>query len=132
MPTIRAAALLARGDPARAIEALALAAPYELGGNQTLNFVLYPVYVRGQAYLAARQGAAAALEFQKILSHRAVVRNEPIGALANLQLGRAFGLSGDKPKARNAYADFLKLWKDADSDLPILKEARTQFGKIQQ
>jgi tetratricopeptide (TPR) repeat protein len=92
---------------------------------------LYPVYVRGQAYLAARNGAAAAGEFQKILDHRGIVLNLPLGALAHLQLGRAYALSGDTAKARSAYQDFLTLWKDADPDIPILKEAKAEYAKLQ-
>ena len=99
----------------KAVEALEAAAPYELGGNLlTLNFILYPVYLRGEAYLAAKQGDAAAAEFQKILDHPGAVRSEPIGALAHLELGRALALSGDKTKAKAAYQEFLTLWKDAD------------------
>jgi hypothetical protein len=92
---------------------------------------LYPIYVRGEAYLAAHQGAGAAAEFQKILDHRGIVICDPIGALARLQLGRAYSLLGDKTKARDAYQDFLTLWKDADSDIPILKEAKTEYAKLQ-
>ncbi len=104
---IHAAAALQAGQRHKAIEALAPAAPYELGAlAQTLNFALYPVYLRGEAYLAAHQGAAAAAEFQKILDHPGVVVNEPIGALAHLGLGRAYALSGDTVKAKSAYQDF--------------------------
>jgi Tfp pilus assembly protein PilF len=96
-----------------------------------MTFVLYPVYLRGLAYLAAKQGTAAADEFQKILDHPGVVRNEPIGALAHLGLGRACVLSGDHGKARSSYQDFLTLWKDADPDIPILKEAKAEYVKLQ-
>jgi lipopolysaccharide biosynthesis regulator YciM len=92
---------------------------------------LYSVYVRGHAYLAARQGRKAVLEFQKILDHRGIVVSEPIGALAHLQLGRAYVLAGDKDKTRAAYQDFLTLWKDADPDFPILKEAKAEYAKLQ-
>ncbi len=85
--------------------------------------------MRGQAYLAAHQGAEAAAEFQKILDHRGIVVSDPIGALAHLQLGRALALSGDKTKAKTAYQDFLTLWKDADADIPILKQARAEYAK---
>jgi tetratricopeptide (TPR) repeat protein len=91
---------------------------------------LYPVYVRGEAYLAAHQGREAAAEFQKILDHRGIVLNEPIGALANLQLGRAYAMQGDTAKARTAYQDFLTLWKDADSDIPILRQAKSEYAKL--
>jgi Tfp pilus assembly protein PilF len=87
--------------------------------------------VRGAAYLAARQGAEAAGEFQKILDHRGVVISDPIGALAHLQLGRAYALSGDKTKAKTAYQDFLALWKDGDPDIPILKQAKAEYAKLQ-
>jgi DNA-binding winged helix-turn-helix (wHTH) protein/tetratricopeptide (TPR) repeat protein len=131
LPTIRAAALLSSGDASKAIETLAEAAPFELGTNfVTLNFVLYPVYMRGEAYLAAKQGSAAAAEFQKILDHPGIVRSEPIGALAHLQLGRAYALSGQPDKAKSSYNDFLTLWKDADPDIPILKEAKAEYAKL--
>ena len=131
LPTIRAAIWLRARDTAKATEALAAAAPYELGGNfETLSFVLYPVYLRGEVLLAANQGAAAATEFQKIVDHYGVVRNEPIGALVHLELGRAFALSGDKIKAKAAYQEFLTLWKDADSDIPVLKQAKTEYSRL--
>jgi tetratricopeptide (TPR) repeat protein len=131
LPMIHAATLLRGGDAGKAIEALAAAAPYELGSVvETLNFVLYPVYLRGEAYLAAKQGPAAAAEFQKILDHPGIVRSEPIGALAHLQLGRAYALSGATDKAKNAYNDFLTLWKDADPDIPILKQAKAEYAKL--
>jgi Tfp pilus assembly protein PilF len=91
---------------------------------------LYAIYVRGQAYLAAHQGVEAATEFQKILNHRGIVVSDPIGALAHLQLGRAYMLSGDSSKAKTAYQDFLTLWKDADEDIPILKDARAEYAKL--
>ncbi len=91
---------------------------------------LYPAYVRGLAYLAAHQGAEAAAEFQKILDHRGIVLSDPIGALAHLQLGRAYALSGDKTKAKSAYQDFLTLWKDADPDIPILKQAKAEYANL--
>jgi hypothetical protein len=91
---------------------------------------LYPIYVRGQAYLAVHQGANAAAEFQKIVDHRGIVVSDPIGALARLQLGRAYTLSGDKTKAKSAYQDFLMLWKDADPDIPILKQAQAEHANL--
>jgi hypothetical protein len=87
--------------------------------------------VRGEAYLAAHHGAEAAAEFQKIIDHRGIVILDPEGALAYLQLGRAQALSGDKSKARSAYQDFLTLWKDADPDIPILKEAKAEYANLQ-
>ena len=92
---------------------------------------MYPVYVRGEAYLAAHRGSEAAAEFQKILDHRGLVLNEPIGVLAHLQLGRAYAMQGDTAKSRAAYQDFLTLWKDADPDIPILKQAKTEYAKLQ-
>ena len=131
LPVIHASILLKGNDYGKAIEVLVAAAPHELGGNiQSLNFVLYPVYMRGKAYLAARQGASAAAEFQKILDHPGAVRSEPIGALARLELGRAFALSGDQVKARTAYQEFFNLWKDGDPDIPILKQAKTEYSKL--
>jgi DNA-binding winged helix-turn-helix (wHTH) protein/tetratricopeptide (TPR) repeat protein len=131
LPTIHAAAFLGRKDHGKAIEALVAAAPHELGGNiQSLNFVLYPVYLRGEAYLAAKQGIAAAAEFQKIIDHPGAVRSEPIGVLARLELGRAFVLSGDNIKAKAAFQEFLALWKDADPDIPIFKQAKAEYSSL--
>ncbi len=132
LPMIRAAIALRNHDSGRAIDALAAAAPYELGEtNTSLTFALYPVYLLGEAYLAARQGAAAAGEFQKILDHPGVVGNEPIGALAHLGLGRAYALEGDTAKARAAYDDFFALWKGADPDIPILAQAKADYAQLQ-
>jgi len=135
LPALRARIALNQGQPAKAIELLQIAVPYELGVPRSAihgNFgALYPIYVRGEAYLAAHQGAEAAAEFQKILNHRGIVISDPIGALTHLQLGRALALSGDKTKAKAAYQDFLTLWKDADSDVPILKQAKAEFAKLQ-
>jgi DNA-binding winged helix-turn-helix (wHTH) protein/tetratricopeptide (TPR) repeat protein len=131
LPAIRATVLLRDRDASKATETLAPAAAYELGGIvEIFHFVLYPVYLRGEAYLATKQGTAAAAEFQKILDHPGVVRSEPIGALAHLELGRAYALSGDTSKAKSAYTDFLTLWKDADPDIPILKEAKAEYAKL--
>jgi hypothetical protein len=95
------------------------------------GLTLYPVYLRGEAYVAAHLGSAAAAEFQKILDHTCVVQNEPIGALAHLGLARAYTLSGDAAKSKAAYQDFFALWKDADPDIPILKEAKAEYAKLQ-
>jgi eukaryotic-like serine/threonine-protein kinase len=131
LPMIRAGVALHAGDAQRAIDALAAASPYELAEtNMSFTFALYPVYLRGEAELTAKQGAAAIVEFQKIVDHAGVVGNEPIGALAQLGLGRAYALSGDAAKARAAYQDFLALWKDADTDAPLLKEAKSEFAKL--
>ena len=131
LPSIHAAAALRSGSPGKALEALAPAAPYELGViTGSVAFALYPVYLRGEAYLASHQGAPAAAEFQKIGDHPGVAGNEPIGALAHLGLGRAYALSGDTTKAQAAYQDFFTLWKDADPDVPILKQAKAEYAKL--
>jgi hypothetical protein len=135
MPALRALLAMNRGEPSKAIEVLQVAVPYELGVplswfNGSFG-ALYPVYVRGEAFLKAKQGAEAAAEFQKILDHRGIVGADPIGALAHLQLGRAFVLAGDNIKAKTAYKDFLTLWNDADRDIPILQEAKAEYAKLQ-
>ena len=122
------------GEPSKSIDLLQIAVPYELGTPRcTIHGyygALYPVYVRGLAYLAARQGVQAAAEFQKILDHRGIVVSDPIGALARLQLGRALALRGDKTKAKDAYQDFLTLWKNADPDTPVLKQAKQEYALL--
>jgi eukaryotic-like serine/threonine-protein kinase len=132
LPTLRAQIALNRNDSDKAIEALQAAAPYELATPAALFGFLsvYPIYVRGEAYLAARQGNEAAAEFQKILDHAGVVVNEPIGALAHLGLARAYAMKGDTARARAAYQDFLTLWKDADPDIPILIAAKSEYAKL--
>src|SRR6185503_3804389 len=117
------------------VERLQAALHYELAVNGISVGLylggLHSAYVRGEALLAAHQYAAAVAEFQKILDHRGIVGADPIGALAHLQLGRAFMLSGDPIKAKPAYQDFLTLWKDADPDIPILKQAVSEFSRLQ-
>jgi eukaryotic-like serine/threonine-protein kinase len=134
LPTIRGVLALNRGEPSKAIEVLQTATPYELGTPrsclQGFFGALYPVYVRGEAYLSERKGAEAAAEFQKILEHRGRVLSDPIGALANLQLARAYVLMGDKAKAKAAYERFLSLWKDADPAIPVLKRAQGEYRKL--
>jgi eukaryotic-like serine/threonine-protein kinase len=134
LPTLRAALALNRNDPVKAIDSLQITLPHELGSPPSaylgLFGTLYPVYMRGNAYLAAHQSTQAAQEFQKILLHRGVVLSDPIGALARLQLGRSYTLTRDKEKARAAYDDFLNLWKDADPGIPVLKEARAEYEKL--
>ena len=133
-PVLHALFALNRGEPSKALEALQIAVPNELGVPQSWfdgSFgALYPVYLRGQAYLAAHQGVEAAAEFQKILDHPGIVFRDPIGALARLYLGRSLVLSGDKNKARTAYQEFFALWKDADPGIPILKEAKAEYAKL--
>jgi eukaryotic-like serine/threonine-protein kinase len=132
LPTLKAAIELNGGNSAQALESLEAAAPYELGEPPPFQVgTLYPAYLRGQAYLLARQGQAAATEFQKFLDHRGIAVNFPLGALARLGLARAYAIQGDTAKARTAYQDFLTLWKDADPDIPILKEARAEYAKLQ-
>jgi len=135
LPTIRGQLALGRNDSSKAVETLQTAAPYELGSlalTNNFNFIsFYPVYVRGEAYLVAHQGSGAASEFQKILDHHGIVVNEPIGALAHLRLGRAYAMQGETVKAKAAYQDFLTLWKDADPDIPILKQAKAEYAKLQ-
>jgi len=130
LPMARSALALNSGNAQAALDALTAAAPYELGHtNEDFTFALYPIYLRGRAYLEAKNGAAAAGEFQKILDHAGIVGNEPIGALAHLGLGRAYTATGDSAKARSAYEDFFTLWKDADPDIPILKQAKAEYAK---
>ncbi len=132
LPMIRAAADIWSGNPAKAVEYLKPASLCELGlTSPSMDFTFYPVYLRGQAYLAAKQGSPAAAEFQKILEHPGVVTNEVIGSLAYLGLGRAYALMGNKSKAKLEYEDFLGLWKDADPDIPILKQAKAEYAKMQ-
>jgi DNA-binding winged helix-turn-helix (wHTH) protein/Tfp pilus assembly protein PilF len=132
LPALRARLALSQGNAAKAIELLQVAVPHELGSPRSSIYALfgalYPTYVRGEAYLAAHQGAEAATEFQKILDHRGIVVSDPIGALARLQSARAYALSSDKVKAKSAYQDFLSLWKDADPDIPILKQAKAEYA----
>jgi eukaryotic-like serine/threonine-protein kinase len=131
LPTVQAEIELAHGTPARAIEVLHSASTYELGDPpQFQPGTLYPIYVRGQAYLRAGNGTAAAVEFQKIIDHRGIVLNFPLGALAHVGLARAYALTGDTAKAKAAYQDFFALWKDADPDIPILKEAKAEYATL--
>ncbi|HLY40190.1 MAG TPA: winged helix-turn-helix domain-containing protein [Terracidiphilus sp.] len=132
LPVLRARIALNHGDAAKAIEALQVAVPYELGVSHDLIGALYPIYVRGEAYLAARKGAEASVEFQKILDHREIAGSDPIGALAHLQLGRAFAVAGDPVKAKAAYEDFFNLWREADTEIPVLKKARAEYQSLRQ
>ena len=130
LPTVQAQIELVRENPQRSIELLRTAAPYELT-NASLKGCMYPVYVRGEAYLVAKQAAAAAAEFQKILDHRGLVGSCETDALANLQLARAYAMQGDTANAKAAYQDFLTLWKDADPGIPILIAAKAEYAKLQ-
>jgi hypothetical protein len=145
LPTLRALLALNHGESSHAIELLQTAAPYELAvpGIDYYFFIggFYPAYVRGEAYLAAHQGAEAAAEFQKILDHPGIVLSDPIGALAHLGLARANALQAKnlpgaeadaaRLRALGAYKDFLTLWKDADPDIPVLKQAKAEYAKLQ-
>jgi len=133
LPTVRAALQLDRGNSQRAIEVLQRASSYESAEPLPFQYFgsIYPAYVRGETYQKAGQSQQAAAEFQKFLDHRSIVLNFPLGALAQLQLGRAKAMSGDKESARKTYQDFFALWKDADSDIPILKEAKAEYAKLQ-
>jgi tetratricopeptide (TPR) repeat protein len=133
-PTLRALFSFEARDGAAAVQALQIGSRYDLalGG---VGFIgrfggLYPIYVRGQAYLAAQQPAAAAAEFQRILDHRSIVLVDPMEAMARLQLARALALSGDSVKAKRAYDDLLTLWKNADPDLPVLEQARAEYARL--
>jgi serine/threonine protein kinase/Flp pilus assembly protein TadD len=131
IPSIRAAIEIDRGNPARAIEVLQVAAPYELGGQPFDQDTLYPLYLRGLAYLMQRNRSAATTEFQKILDHRGRVTNCTLGVLAHFQLGKAFAMAGDKAKAQDAFQAVLALWSDADPDLPIRHEAQIENAKVE-
>ena len=132
LPTIRAAIAYQRKDPRRAIELLEVANPIELAGATNIsNSGLWPVYVRGEAHLMLHDGNRAAAEFQKYIDHGGIVRNSQIGMLARLGLARAYAMQGDTTKARTAYQDFFTLWKDADPDIPILKQAKEEYAKLQ-
>jgi len=130
LPTIRAAVALERKDAKQAVELLKVTSAIELGEPTIVNVYLCPIYLRGEAYLMLHDGNAAAAEFQKFIDHYGLVGNFPWGALARLGLGRAYVLSGDKMKARAAYQDFFALWKDADPDVPILKQAKAEYARL--
>ena len=131
LSTINAAIEISKDNSSQAIVDLEAAGPYEQGSAEALISNLYPAYVRGQAYLSAHNGAAAAAEFQKLLDHRGIVNNFVTGSLAHLQIGRAYAMAGDTTKAKVAYQDFFTLWKEADPDIPILKHAKAEYAKLQ-
>src|ERR1700679_2778817 len=143
LPAIRAQLALIRKNPADAVNALQLDSPLEFGLLQFVNNIscLYPTYIKGQAYLAAGQGRSAAGEFQKIIDHSGAVWNCWTGALAHLGVARANALEARtlegadadaaRVRALTAYKDFLALWKDADPDIPILKQAKAEYAKLQ-
>ena len=134
VPTVRAQIALANNDPAKAVEDLQTVTPYELGivdhrDVETMSD-LYPIYLRGEAYLALRDGGRAAIEFQKIIDHRNIAPN-CIGAFASLGLARAYVLQGDAVKGKVAYQDFFNLWKNADTDIPILQRSKAEYANLQ-
>jgi hypothetical protein len=135
LPTLRALFALNARDPAKAIQLLRAPDRFDLAtpGVAFEGFfgALYSVYLRGEAYLAAHQPAEAAAEFQKILDHRGIVLGDPMDAMARLQLARALALSGETVKAKTAYQDFLNLWNAADPDIPLLKQAKAEYAKLQ-
>jgi tetratricopeptide (TPR) repeat protein len=129
LPTVNAAVELSKGNSSQAAVLLEAAAPYELGGGGVFEY-LYPAYVRGQAYLLAHNWTAAAAEFQKLVDHRGIVGNFVTGSLAYLQIGRAYAMAGDTTKAKAMYEQFFRLWKDADPDIPILKQAKVEYLRL--
>ena len=134
LPTLRAFAALNGGTPAKAREELEMARRYELAMNGLSSIAfcgaMYPAYVRGEAFLAEHKGVEAAVEFKKLIDHRGIVLADPAAALARLEIARAWALSGDNDKAKNAYQDFLALWKDADPDIPILRQAKVEYARL--
>jgi tetratricopeptide (TPR) repeat protein len=134
LPTIRASTELTRHHPDNALRLLQAASPCELGEPNPqvqIGGTLYPGYVRGQAYLENGDAQQAVAEFQKLIDHRGVVQNFVLGALVHVQMGRAYLATGDAAKARVQYQEFLTLWKDADPDILILKEAKAEYAKLQ-
>jgi eukaryotic-like serine/threonine-protein kinase len=133
LPSIRAAIHLNRGNPSEALKTLEPAVEYEFGYPRPQvegGSLIYPAYLRGQAFLLLRQGKEAVAEFQKFIDWRAAVANCPLGVLAHLWLGRAHALEGDSGAARQSYQEFLALWKDADPDIPILKQTKAEYAKL--
>jgi tetratricopeptide (TPR) repeat protein len=134
LPAIYASIEIKRGNPAKAIDLLQPAKPYELGTPLPQFGVggsLYPLYVRGEAYLSRGRWDEASTEFQRFLNHPGVTVNSPLGALARLQLARSYAAAGQSGRARGTYQDFFALWKDADPNIPILKEAKAEYAKLQ-
>jgi tetratricopeptide (TPR) repeat protein len=129
LPTIRAAIKLQENDPAAAIAILRPTIKYDLADADSFNS-LYPAYIRGLAFLQMGEGRLGGLEFQKLIDHPGRVEREVTGALSHLQLARAQKLMGDQVAARKSYEDFLTLWQDADSDIPIYQEAKAEYAKL--
>jgi serine/threonine protein kinase/predicted Zn-dependent protease len=127
VPTIRAAIELNRGDTGRALQLLEATSDYELAPDT----YLFSIYLRGEVFLKTARGKGAATEFQKILNNPGIIDNFVLGALAHLGLARAYAMTGDSAKAKGSYQDFLTLWKDADPDIPILKQAKAEYAKLE-
>ena len=133
LPAIYASIEIKRGNPGKAIDILQAAEAYELGTplpQFEVGGSLYPVYIRGSAYLLLKNGKEAAAEFHKYKDQRSVAANSPLAALARLQLGRAYALEGDSVKARSSYQEFFALWKDAEPGIPVLAEAKAEYQQI--
>jgi tetratricopeptide (TPR) repeat protein len=134
VPVIHAILALKRGDPAGAIAALEPATPYELGSPRcaVVSYYgsLYPILFRGEAYLAAHKGPEATREFQKLLDHRGIMIGDPVSTLARLGLARSYALAGDETSARTQYMEFLAMWKDADPDLPVFRQAKSDLARL--
>jgi len=144
LPTLAAVPAINHREPAKAIDLLQIASPYQLGVPRSSIHgyfgALYPIYMRGTAYLAEGRGVEAAREFKKILDHRGIVISDPIGPLAQLQLGRSLAVEARRlqgsdaeaarAKANTAYQDFLTLWKNADADIPVLRQAKAEYAKL--
>jgi tetratricopeptide (TPR) repeat protein len=130
LPLAQATNDIQHNHPAEAIARLESAAPYEWGGPP-FGAVYWPLYIRGEALLKVRDGVKAATEYQKILDHRGIDPTSELYSLARLGVGRAYALQGDTPKARASYQDFFALWKDADPDVPVLKQAKAEYAKLQ-
>ncbi|HEX3352761.1 MAG TPA: protein kinase [Terriglobales bacterium] len=130
LPVARATNLIRANQPGQAVDVLEAAAPYEFG-SPPIGAIYWPIYVRGEAYLRLRNGGKAATEYQKILDHHGIAPNSPLYTLAQLGLGRAYALQGDSAKAKQAYQDFFAKWKEADPDVPILKDAKAEYAKLQ-
>ena len=133
VPTVRAAIEIDRNNPAKAIEFLEAATPMEMGGGNEMEWgcLLYPVYLRGQAYLMLHQGAEAATEFRKFIDHPTMVANNPLFVLAHLGMARAYALQGQRDQSRAAYQQFFNLWKAADPDIPIYQQAKAEYAILQ-
>ncbi len=131
VPTIRAALELNRHNPSRALEFLKATDAYEFASPVDLRIMLYPTFLRGQAFLMQANGVAAATEFEKVIDHPGLLGNSPLGPVSYLGLARAFALQGNASKARAAYEDFLHLWEDADPQIPILRRAKAEYARLQ-